>query len=205
MSMRVIKQPDPLSWSERYSPEVLRSIGEQVEALLGRHSNLELYKRSIEWQLGLMAAQMHEEDVLLHPRVVFLLVEMRGSGGLGAPLKQIASILGEVGYWKPPARVQNYRRQDVYYLGKSAQRLFDDYAVLDRRVKQLQSQLGRIREQQQMGPETTPRDVLVGLAMACMGANVQTAIDRVVGLLGQTGVHGWFSRWLMVRRGNKQI
>lgn len=205
MSMRVIKQPGPLSWSERYPPEVLRSIGEQVEALLGRHSNLELYKRSIEWQLGLMAAQMHEEDVLLHPRVVFLLVEMRGSGGLGAPLEQIASILGEMGYWKPPTRVQNYRRQDVYHLGKSAQRLFDDYAVLDRRVKQLQSQLGRIRKQQQVGPDTTPRDVLVGLTMASVGANVQAAIDLVVGLLGQTGVHGWFSRWLIVRRGNKQI
>jgi hypothetical protein len=146
MSNRVTLQPNPSSTRlERYTPETLRHIGIQVEALLSRHSSLEMYRRSIEWQLALMAAQIHEDDVLLLPRSVFLLVEMRGSGGVSAQLEQIARILGEVGYWKPPVHVQNYRRQDVYHLGESAQRLFDDYTVLDERVKQLHAQLGHLK------------------------------------------------------------
>ena len=56
-----------------------------------------------------------------------------------------------------------------------------------------------------MEPETTPQEVFEALAMASAGANVQAVVDRVVGLLEQTSVHEWFSRWLIVRRGSKQI
>ncbi|HEY6541597.1 MAG TPA: hypothetical protein VIZ18_11690 [Ktedonobacteraceae bacterium] len=147
MSFRIKARPDPPSTRPEYHPpENLQHIESQVEALLSQHSNLELYRRSIERQLGLIAAQIHEENVPLIPCRVFLLLELRGSGGVGAHLEQIARILREVGYWKPPARVQNYHRQDVYSLGRSTQKLFDDYAALDRRVKQLQAPLERRKE-----------------------------------------------------------
>jgi hypothetical protein len=139
MSFRIKARPDPPSTQpDHYPPETQRHIGSQVDALLSQHSNLWLYRRSIERQLGLIAAHIHEENVPLIPCRVFLLLELRGSGGVSAHLEQIARILREVGYWKPQARVQNYHRQDVYHLGKSAQKLFDDCAALDRRVKQLQ-------------------------------------------------------------------
>jgi hypothetical protein len=67
-------------------------------------------------------------------------------GGVCDQLEQIARIVHEQGYWQPHERVQNYQRQDVYHLGKSAQSLFDDCAVLDRRVEQLHTRLGDIVE-----------------------------------------------------------
>ena len=195
MAHRVAWQPSPLStWAERYTPEVLRCIGVRVEALLSRHSSLQIYKRSIERQLALMAAQIRAEDVSLLPRSVFLLIEMRGSGGLSAPLEQIARILGEVGYWKPPAHVHGYRGPDVYHLGQSAQRLFDDYATLDRRVKQLHAQLEFIREQRYMQPETTPQELFAGLATVADTAQIQVGVDAVVGLLEQATRPGWLRR-----------
>ena len=69
----------------------------------------------------------------------------------------------------------------------------------------MRTQLGHIREQRQMEPETTPREVFEDLAIVSVGADVQALIDRVVELLEQTSMQGWFSRWLIVRRGSKQI
>ncbi len=144
MSFRIKVRPDPPS--AVHSPETLQHVESQVEALLSQHGNLELHRRSIERQLGLIATLIHEEKVPLTPCRVFLLLELRGSGGMSAHLEQIAHILREVGYWKPSARVQNYHRQDVYSLGRSAQKLFDDCAALDRRVKQLQSSLEQSKQ-----------------------------------------------------------
>ena len=111
----------------------------RVESLLSQHSRLEMYRRSLEWQLGLIAEQLHEDDVLLVPCSVFPLLELRGSVDVNAHLEQIARILREAGYWKPAAHAQDDAHQDVYQLGKSAQKLFDDCAALDRRVRQLQA------------------------------------------------------------------
>ncbi len=203
MSFHIKVRPEPSSaWPEFYPPETLRHIGRQVEALLSRHSNLELYRGSIERQLGLIAAHIHEENVLLIPCRVFLLLELRGSGGVSAHLAQIARILREVGYWKPAARVQEYHRQDVYHLGRSAQQLFDDYAALDRRVQQLQALLGHIKEYRRMAPETGPQAVFEDLAMTSDGANVLEKADAVVELLAQTNPAGWFRR-LFIHRGGK--
>ena len=205
MAHRVAWQPNLSSNGEqRHTPETLRRIRAQVEALLSRHSNLEMYKRSIERQLALIAAQIRAEDVLLLPRSVVLLLEMRGSGGVSAPLEQVARILGEAGYWKPPAHVQDYQGPDVYYLGQSAQRLFDDYAALDGRVKQLHAQLGCIQEDRCMEPEMTPQEVFAGLATASDGAKVQARVDAVIGLLEHTTRHGWFGS-LFVHRISKKI
>ena len=58
MSYDVVLQPRPLATrQEKYSPHALRQIGREVEALLSQHNSLEMYRRSIEWQLGLIAAQ----------------------------------------------------------------------------------------------------------------------------------------------------
>lgn len=142
MSFHIKAQPKPPSTVPEFSSlETLQRAESQLESLLSQYRNLELHRRSIERQLGLIAAYIHEENVPLIPCRVFLLLELRGSGGVGAHLEQIAHILCEVGYWKPPARVQNYHRQDVYHLGRSAQKLFDDYAALDWRIIQLQALL----------------------------------------------------------------
>lgn len=198
MSKRVALQPGPTStWLEKYTPEALQHMGGQVDALLSRHSGLGMYKRAIERQLAAMAVQIHEDDVLLVPRSVFMLLEIRGSGGVSAPLEQIARTLSEVGYWKPSVHVQHYHRQDVYHLGKSAQRLFDDYTTLDKRVERLHAQLEHLKEQLHMGPETPPQEVCAGLAMAVDGAQAQAEVDAVVDLLEQASHTGWF-RWLFV-------
>lgn len=195
MAHPLAAQPNPSAiWAEQYTPEVLRSIGSQVEALLSQHSSLEIYKRSIERQLALIAAHLHLEDAQLLPRSMFLQVEIRGSGGCHAPLEQIARILGEVGYWKPPMPVQNYRGPEVYHLGQSTQRLFDDCAAWDRRVQQLHAQLGCLREQQHMQPETTPQEIFTGLANAVDTAKVQAGVAAIAGLLKQTNRPGWFRR-----------
>ena len=157
MFHRTTLQPGSSSAPQHmYTPEALRHIGTQIEALVSQHSSLEMYRRSIERQLFSIAAQIQEQDVALIPRTVFLLLEMRGSGGVSNQLEQIARILHEVGYWKPRVRVQNYHRQDVYQLGKSAQKLFDDYTKLDRRIRELHARLGNIKQCRQLQPETTP-------------------------------------------------
>jgi hypothetical protein len=192
-------------YPESYSPEALWRIGRQVEALLSQHSSLEMYRRSIEWQLGLIAAQIHaEEDVLLTPHSVFLLLELRGSGGVSAQLEQIARTLREVGYWKPPAHVQDYHRQDVYRLGKSAQQLFDDYAKVDLRVRQLNALIARIKEQRRMNPRTTPQEVFEELAADPDCAQLRGEIDAVVELLGHTQ-YGVRLGWPLVRCGTRSI
>src|SRR5579859_3592119 len=187
MSKRVVLQPNsPSVWPERYTPEMLCRIGVQVEALMSRHSSLEMYKRSIEWQLAVIAAQIREDDVLLLPRTVFLLLEIRGIGGVGAPLEQIAHALAEAGYWKPAAHVQNYHPQDVYHLGESAQRLFDDYAVLDGRVEQLQVQLDSIKQRWHPESGGPPEEVFSDLATNADRAKVRAEVDAVVKLLKHT-------------------
>lgn len=205
MSNHVALQPNTLSTCrEKYSPEMLQHIGMQVEALVSQHSSLEMYRRSIERQLAFVAAQIQEEGIVLLPRNVFLLLELRGSGGVSTSLEQIAHILGEVGYWKPSVHVENYYRQDVYRLGKSAQRLFDDYEVLNRRVEQLHAQLRHIKDLWNMELETTPQKVFEGLAMATERVKAQAGVDAIVELLEQTTRHGWF-RWLFPHRGSKKI
>jgi hypothetical protein len=91
---------------------------------------------------------------------------MRSSGGVSEQLEQIAHILHEEGYWKPNGCVQNYRLQEVYHLSKSAQRLFDDYAVVDQQVEQLQAWLRYIKHYRQMEAETFPQGVFECLAVA---------------------------------------
>lgn len=170
---------------ERDTSQALRNIGTQVEALLSQHSSLEMYRRSIERQLALLAARMHTEDVSLLPCRVFLLVEMRGIGGLSAPLEQIACVLAEVEYWKPSRYVQTYHPQDVYSLGRSAQRLFDDYAALDGRVRQLHAHLSYIRAYWHMKPEAPPQEVFERVAMAAAEgrAGIEERVEAIVDLL----------------------
>ena len=165
MYERVGGPPDDASgWSARYTAETLRHIGRQVEALMIQYSSLQLHKRVIERHLASMAAQIHEPDVILTPRAVFLLLEMRGSGGGSDHLEQIARIVEEQGYWKPHERVQSYHRQDVYQLGKSAQQLFDDYLMLARRVEHLQAALQNIKQHRHLAAETAPQQVFDSLA-----------------------------------------
>ena len=137
----------------KYHPETLRRVGTQVEALISQHSSLLIHKRAIERQLSSIAASIKEQVLVLIPRNVFLLLEMRGSGGVSNQLEQITHIVREEGYWIPRVRVQNYYRQDVYRLGKSVQRLFDDFAVLHQRVEQFNARLWHIKKCQQMQPE----------------------------------------------------
>ena len=205
MFHRASSQPNPSSpWPERYpSSETLRSIGAQVETLVSRHSGLEIHRRAIEQQLALMAAQIHEQDIALIPGDVFLLVEIRGSGGVSDQLEQIARILHEQGYWKPRGRIQSYHQQDVYYLGRSAQRLFEDYEVADRRIRQLQVLLGYIKERLQVESEATPQAVFAGLAAATDGAKVRAEVDAIADLLEQANCPGWFTR-LFVRNCRKK-
>ncbi len=201
----VIVQPDPSSTQPpSYSPEMLRHIGTQVEALMSQHSSLKMHVRAIERQLAVIAARIAALDAGLLPRSVFLLLEIRGSGGVSDQLEQIARIVSEQGYWKPRAQVPNYQRQDVYHLGQSAQRLFDNYAALERRIEQVQAQLRHIKQCRQMGAETTPQAVFEALATAPDLASVQSGIDAIVQLLGPAKQPDWFHRFF-VHRGRKKI
>ncbi len=205
MYTRLASQPNPLSRQPaKYTPEMLRHMGTQVEALVSLHSSLKIHKRAIERQLVAIAVRINKQDVVLVPHNVFLLLEMRGSGGVSAQLEQIAHIVHEQGYWKPQTRVQNYHRQDVYHLGKSAQKLFDDYAALDWRVEQLRVRLGHIKQLRQMASEMTPQEVFEHLVVSTEMLSVQSEIDTIVGLLEQSNHFGWFW-WLFLHqdRGGK--
>ncbi len=186
MAKRVAEQARASSNnSGRYTLQHMRGIGVQIDALLSWHCSMEMYRRSIERQLALLAACMHAEDVALLPCNVFLLLEMRGSGGLSTPLEQIASVLAEVGYWKPAGKVQTYHPRDGYFLGRSAQKLFDDFAALDGRVRQLHAHLSSIKECWHMKPEASPQDVFERVAMGAAEdrAEIQARVDAIVELL----------------------
>lgn len=201
MYNRVALQLDPSSRrSARYTPETLRHIGIQVEALPSQHASLKIHKRAIERQLAAIAARINEQNVVLDPHTIFLLLEMRGSGGVSAQLEQIAHIVHEQGYWKPQQRVQNYHRQDVYHLGKSAQKLFDDYAALDWRIEQLRVRLGHIKQCRHMACDMTPTQVFECLATSNI-ASIQNEIDAIAQLLEQANHPEWFW-WLFSKLSN---
>jgi hypothetical protein len=192
MYNRVASQPDPSSRRPtRYTPETLRHIGIQVEALVSQHGSLKIHKRAIERQLTAIAARISKQDGVLNPHNIFLLLEIRGSGGVSAQLEQIAHIVHEHGYWKPQQHVQDYHRQDVYYLGKSVQKLFDDDTALDWRVEQLRVRLGHIKQLRHMASEMTPTQVFECLAASNI-VPVQSEVDAVAQLLEQANHSGWF-------------
>ncbi len=178
-------------------------MGAGIETLLSRHNSMGLHKQAIERQLALIVTQIHEQGVILIPRTVFLLVEMRGCGGLSKQLEQIAHVLREEGYWKPRERVQNYHPQDVYQLGKSAQKLCDDYATLDRRVEQLNARLEHIKAYWRMEAELCPQEVLQRLAATANIALIQHEVAAIIDLLEQANRPGWFRR-LFVHRGRRK-
>ena len=64
---------------------------------MSQHSSLWVHKRAIERQLAAIAARISDHDGVLLPRSVFLLLELRGSGGVSAQLEQVASIVYEQG------------------------------------------------------------------------------------------------------------
>ncbi len=129
---------------------------------------------------------------------------MRGSGGVSAQLEQIARIVDEQGYWKPRGHVPNYYRQDVYHLGQSAQRLFDEYTVLDRRIEQLQAHLSHIKQCKQIVSDTTPQEMFEDLAVSSNLVSVQNEVDAIVQLLGPIKQPRWF-QWFFVQRGRNKI
>ncbi|HYB00201.1 MAG TPA: hypothetical protein VED37_08275 [Ktedonobacteraceae bacterium] len=180
----------------RTSSEALHRIEGQVEALISQQSSLQLHKRAIEKQLASIADQIHEPDVSLTPHSVFLLLEIRGSGGVSEQLEQIARIVHEEGYWKPGGRVQNYRLRDVYLLGRSAQRLFDTFAVIDRCVEQVYAHLWYIKQRWQMGTEASLHAVFTYLAATIESAEVQDEINSLARLIDQAIRPGWY-RWLL--------
>jgi hypothetical protein len=171
---------------------------------MSQYSSLKMYKRAIERQLAAIAARISEHDGMLLPRAVFLLLEMRGSGGVSAQLEQIARVVDEQGYWKPRGHVPNYHRQDVYHLGKSVQRLFDDSSALERRIEQVQAQLRHIKQCRQMVVETTPQEVFEELAASPDLVSIQNGVDAIVQLLEPIKQSRWF-RWFFVHRGRKTI
>jgi len=203
MFRHVSVQSDPSSTQPaKYSPQMLRHIGIQVESLMSKQSSLKMHKQAIERQLAAIAARISEHDGVLLPRSVFLLLESRGSGGVSTQLEQIAHIVHEQGYWKPQGHVPNYHRQDVYRLGKSAQRLFDDYKELDRQVEHVHALLGDIKQRRQLPTETTPKSVFDALASSANMLSVQGEIDMIVDLLQAAQKPRWF-RWLFVHRDRK--
>jgi hypothetical protein len=183
---------------------MLRHIGMQVEALISQYSSLKVHKWAVERQLAAIAARISEHDGVLLPLSVFLLLEMRGSGGVSVQLEQIARIVDEQGYWKPRGHVSTYHRQDVYHLGKSAQRLFDDSSALERRIEHVQAQLRHIKQCRQMVAETTPQEVFEELAASPDLVSIQNGVDAIVQLLEPTKQSRWF-RWFFVHRGRKTI
>jgi hypothetical protein len=161
-----------------------------------------MHKQAIERQLAAIAAHISEHDAGLLPRSVFLLLELRGSGGVSAQLEQIARVVHEQGYWIPHGHVATYHRQDVYRLGTSAQRLFDDYTALNRRVEHVHARLGDTKQRRQLAAETTPQNVFDSLAASPDLASVQNEVEAIVQLLGPAQQSRWF-RWFFVHRGRK--
>ena len=84
--------------ASKISSETLRRIERQIEALVSQERSLLTHKRAIERQLASIAAHIHEPDMMLIPRTVFLLLEMRGNGGVSGQLEYIARIVHEQGY-----------------------------------------------------------------------------------------------------------
>jgi hypothetical protein len=172
---------------------------------MSRHNSLKMHKRAIERQLAAITVRIAEHDAVLLPRSVFLLLELRGSGGVSAQLEQIARIVEEQGYWKPQGHVPNYHRQDVSRLGQSAQRLFDDATALDRRIEHVQAQLRHIKRCRQMASDTTPQELFEDLAASPDLVSVRNSVDAIVQLLGKAQQFRWF-RWLvLVHRGRNKI
>jgi hypothetical protein len=167
-------------------------IERQVEALISQQRSLEMHKRAIEKQLASIADFIHEPDVILTPHTVFLLLEIRGSGGVSEQLEQIARIVHEEGYWKPGGRVQNYRRRDVYLLGRSAQRLFDTFAVIDHCVQQLYAHLWYIKQRWQIETEASLHAVFASLTSTTEKAEVQSEINSLVRLIDEVMRPGWY-------------
>lgn len=182
-------------WPNRSPSETLHHVERQVEALISQQSSLQIHKRAIEKQLASIADQIHEPDVMLTPQTVFLLLEIRGSGGVIDQLEQIAHIVDEEGYWKPGGSVQNYRLRDVYLLGRSAQRLFDTFAVIDRCVQQVYAHLWYIKQRWQMETEASVHAIFTYLAATIESAEVQEEINSLVRLIDQAFRPGWYT-WL---------
>lgn len=179
-------------WPKRSPSKTLQDVERQFEALISQQSSLALHKRAIEKQLASIANQIHEPDVILTPHTVFLLLEIRGSGGVSEQLEQIAHIVGEEGYWKPGGSVQNYRLRDIYLLGRSAQRLFDTFAIIDRYVKQVYAILRYIKQHWQMGAEASLHTVFASLESTIETAEVQEEIISLVKLIDEALRPGWY-------------
>jgi hypothetical protein len=182
-------------WPSGSPSETLHHVERQVEALISQQSSLEIHKRAIEKQLASIADQIHEPDVMLTPHTVFLLLEIRGSGGVSEQLEQIARIVHEEGYWTPGGSVQNYLLRDVYLLGRSAQRLFDTFEVIDRCVQHIFAYLWYIKQRWQMEAETSLHTVFTSLEATIETAEVQDEINSLVKLIDQAILPGWH-RWL---------
>ncbi len=182
-------------WSKRSPSKALRHVERQVEALISQQSSLALHKRAIEKQLASIADQIHEPDVILTPNIIFLLLEIRGSGGVSKQLEQIAHIVDEEGYWKPGGSVQNYRLRDIYLLGRSAQRLFDTFTAIDRCVQQVYAYLWYIKQRWQMEAETSLHAVFSCLEATIETAEVQEEINSLIKLIDEALRPGWY-RWL---------
>ncbi len=179
----------------RTPSEALHHIERQVEALISQQSSLQIHKRAIEKQLASIADQIHMPEAVLTPHTVFLLLEIRGSGRVSEQLEQIARIVHEEGYWKPGGRVQNYRLRDVYLLGRSAQKLFDTFAVIDRCLQQVHAHLWYIKQRWQMGTEASLHAVFASLESTIETTEVQSEINALVKLIDQAVHPGWY-RWL---------
>jgi hypothetical protein len=190
--------------SERHHPEALQCLGSRIEALLSRNSSLQNYRHSLERQLAVLVARLGTQRVELVPRSVFLLLELRGSGGMSMPLEQIARILEELGYWQPGRPIRAYLRPDVYHLGLSAQQLFDDATALERRVRQIQAEVEWLREQKHLPPETTTHEVFADLEMTMDAAPVRAALDQIASLLDPPNWQGWV-RWLFFKSQLKHV
>lgn len=180
-------------WPNRSPSKTLHHIERQVEALISQQSSLAIHKRAIQKQLASIAVKIHEPDVMLTPHNVFLLLEIRGSGGVSEQLEQIARLVHEEGYWKPGGRVQNYRLRDVYLLGKSAQRLFDTFAVIDRCVQQVYAYLWYIKQHWQMEAETSLHAVFTSLEASIERAEVQDEVNSLLKLIDQAIRPGWYT------------
>jgi hypothetical protein len=77
---------------------------------MSQYSSLKMHKRAIERQLAAIAARICEHHAVLLPHSIFLLLELRGSGGVSAELEQNARVVDEQGYWEPQGYVSNYHR-----------------------------------------------------------------------------------------------